>query len=218
MINYLQYLCIVNHLWPLISPYFLICFLFSIGFPEANKTKKKQTRSTTNPKATKGYTCTQYTQHILIIQVTLIYSFYKPINGLAIFCIIAIESWKSLGPQNLSTFNYSQRRQDPECDLGPPFVLKNGFFFSPFEKKKTSLHVRFLYRLSPSKRKRNSDWNFGQQRFLIFIFLFYPLASEGIPDYVYGMVGIIVILVFLLAAAMVYIRHQKRVLNARSNA
>ncbi|XP_073254858.1 uncharacterized protein [Porites lutea] len=43
-------------------------------------------------------------------------------------------------------------------------------------------------------------------------------ASEGIPDYVYGMVGIIVILVFLLAAAMVYIRHQKRMLNARSNA
>lgn len=114
----------------------LLDFFFSIGFPEANKTKKKQTRSTTNPKATKGYTCTQYTQHILIIQVTLIYSFYKPINGLAIFCIIAIESWKSLGPQNLSTFNYSQRRQDPECDLGPahtyPFVLKNGFFFSTF--------------------------------------------------------------------------------------
>ena len=47
---------------------------FSIDFPEANKTKKKQTRTTTNPKATKGYTCTQYTQHILIIQETLIYS------------------------------------------------------------------------------------------------------------------------------------------------
>ncbi|KAM7431133.1 hypothetical protein ABFA07_018245 [Porites harrisoni] len=43
-------------------------------------------------------------------------------------------------------------------------------------------------------------------------------ASEGIPGYVYGMVGIIVILVFLLAAAVVYIRHQKRMLNARSNA
>lgn len=53
---------------------------------------------------------------------------------------------------------------------------------------------------------------------LIFLFLFYSLASEGIPDYVYGMVGIIVILVFLLAAATVYIRHQKRMLNARSNA
>lgn len=34
----------------------------------------------------------------------------------------------------------------------------------------------------------------------------------------YGMVGIIVVLVFLLAAAMVYIRRQKRMLNARSNA
>ena len=34
----------------------------------------------------------------------------------------------------------------------------------------------------------------------------------------YGMVGIIVILVFPLAAAMAYIRHQNRMLNARSNA
>ena len=71
---------------------------FSIDFSAANQTKK-HTRSTTNPKATKGYTCTQYTQHIYSYREQYIY--------------IAIESWKSLGPQNLSTFNHSQRRQNP---------------------------------------------------------------------------------------------------------
>lgn len=72
MINYLHYLCIASYLSLLISPYLLI---FLIDFPAANQTNK-QTTSPTNPKATKGNTCTQYTQHILIIKVTLIYSCY----------------------------------------------------------------------------------------------------------------------------------------------
>lgn len=50
------------------------------------------------------------------------------------YIYLAIEGWKSLGPQNLSTFNHSQRRQDPECvTLALPthirLCLKKGFFF-----------------------------------------------------------------------------------------
>ena len=53
------------------------------------------------------------------------------------YIYLAIEGWKSLGPQNLSTFNHSQRRQDPECvTLALPthirLCLKKGVFFSSF--------------------------------------------------------------------------------------
>ena len=37
-------------------------FFFSIDLPTANRTVKKQTKSTSNPKAAKGYTCKQYTR------------------------------------------------------------------------------------------------------------------------------------------------------------
>ena len=59
---------------------------------------------------------------------------------------------------------------------------------------------------------------FGQTRFLITLFFFYFLASGCVPDYVYVLIGMIIILVFLLAAAVVYIMYQRRLLNARSNA
>lgn len=147
----------------LISPY----RFFSIDFPAANQTNK-QTRSTTNPKATKGNTCTQYTQHILIIKVTLIYSCYLQTGKwlsdfFVLYIYIAIESWKSQGPQNLSTFNYSQTEEDkiqgvtlPALPTRIRLCLKKGFFSSRL-KKNTLLHVAFLYRLSPSKTKRNTD-------------------------------------------------------------
>lgn len=43
-------------------------------------------------------------------------------------------------------------------------------------------------------------------------------ASGGVPDYVYVMIAGMIILVFLLAAAVVYVMYQRRLLNARSNA
>lgn len=67
------------------------------------------------------------------------------------FCTIdiAIESWKSLGPQNLATFNYSQTEEDKMCvTLALPtrisLVFKKVIFFPPRLKTKTLLHVAFL--------------------------------------------------------------------------
>lgn len=58
----------------------------------------------------------------------------------------------------------------------------------------------------------------GQTRFLITLFFFYSLASGSVPDYVYVLIGVMIILVFLLAAAVVYIMYQRRLMNARPNA
>lgn len=94
---------------------------FSIDFPTANRTRKS-TRSTTKPKATKGYTYTQYAQCIhysfKTSNVDLFMLFTNRLMVQQFFCIIYSE--KSLGLQGLST--YPQRRQGPQRSFGqvPP--------------------------------------------------------------------------------------------------
>ena len=74
------------------------------------------------------------------------------------FCTIdiAIESWKSLGPQNLATFNYSQTEEDKMCvTLTLPtrigLCLKKWFFFLPVWKKKHFYTLRFCKVLARPK-------------------------------------------------------------------
>ena len=83
---------------------------------------------------------------------------------------------------------------------------------------KTGNHTFLVFVFALSFKLADTQSLVIQAVFTYSLFLFHFTASGGIPDYVYVLISIIVLLAVLLVTAMIYIAYLRRQLKALSNA
>ena len=83
---------------------------------------------------------------------------------------------------------------------------------------KTGNHYFLVFAFPLSFKIADTQSLVIQSAFNYSLLLFHFTASGGIPDYVYVLISIIVLLAVLLVAAVIYMVYQRRQLKALSNA